>query len=273
MRKFCQVYLGLVPLFAVIIAFGIGHSSYKMYIPVWIIHSGLMAMAARVLGIKAIKSGDSEKRQFVNVSLFLLLPWVFFTIFAGMGPPPGTASGWIATAMEQQIRYFILILGGVVAACGLSLLNDRLKKAGEGTYSQLGFIAFQIAIPLFVLNMAFWGCYLVEASKTFARLPPGQRPEWYVPTRELFYAIGIVEVVLIYLATAAFAVSLKTVGLFRPSICRIYVFLSFLGAVLAVLPPSLPEPLGTAAFLVCIPAIPFVMPFLMGVNLLRVVGD
>jgi hypothetical protein len=175
--------------------------------------------------------------------------------------------------MEQQIRYYILILGGVVAALGVCLLTDRLKKAGEGTYSQLGFVAFLIAIPLFVLNMAFWGCYLVEAFKTFAGLPPGQRPEWYVPTRELFYGISLVEVVLIYLATAAFAASLKTVGIFQPAVCRIYILLSFLGVVLAVLPPSFPEPFATASYFVCIPAIPFVMPYLMGVNLLRIAGD
>jgi hypothetical protein len=65
----------------------------------------------------------------------------------------------------------------------------------------------------------------------------------------LFYTVGLVEVALLYLATALFAASLKKAGFFRPGLCRVYLFFSLLGFVLSCLPPWLPEPFGTLAFL------------------------
>ena len=272
-RTISQLYLSFVPLIAAIIGFGIGHISYKIYVPIWILHSCLMLVAAWILGAHVIRSQDSEKKELAIAGMLLIVPWILFTVFAGMGPPPDTAAGWVATATEQQVRYCILIGGGVLATLGFALLRNSVKEANENVYSLFGFTAMLIAIPLFIINMAFWGSFLVEAFKSFEASASKTRPDWYAPSRDLFNTISVVDVELTYLATAAFAASLKAIGWFKPTACRIYIIVSLLGFVLNLVPSSSPTPLVIAGYLVSIPAFPFIMPYLMGVNLLRRLGN
>jgi len=78
---------------------------------------------------------------------------------------------------------------------------------------------------------------------------------------------------LVYLATAAFAMALKKAGWFKPGACHIYILISLVFFVLDVLPPTLPEPFATLNFVVSIPAVPFMVPYFIGINLLRKIGD
>ncbi|WP_157618270.1 hypothetical protein [Spirosoma spitsbergense] len=128
-------------------------------------------------------------------------------------------------------------------------------------------------MPLFMLNMIYWGSYLTESFKLFVDAASPKRPDWYLPLRALFAWISSIEVALIYLATASFAVSLGRVGWLKPMACRVYIGMNLLGFFLCVLPSFSIEPLTIAGYAVSIPAIPFVMPFLMGVNLLRRIGN
>ena len=68
-------------------------------------------------------------------------------MFAGLGPPPQTAIEWTATATEQQVRYFMLVICGVFIAFGFVGLRDILKTKGENFYSLLALTAVLIAIP------------------------------------------------------------------------------------------------------------------------------
>lgn len=36
-----------------------------------------------------------------------MAPWLFISIFAGMGSPPTIAASWVATATEQQKGLFL----------------------------------------------------------------------------------------------------------------------------------------------------------------------
>ena len=262
-------YLLLVPFVTAALGFGVGHISYKIYLPVWIVNVSLMALAAWVLGADFLKGGDIKKKQLAVAALLLIAPWIFISLFGGLGPPPPTAREYAASATEQQVRYCILVISGVFIALGFALLRQRLKESGENLYSVLGFTAIMIAIPLFLINMIFWGSYLVEAFRTFADAASTKRPDWYLPARSLFSAISVVEVALIYLAIAAFAASLKTAGLIKSGACRLYIVLSLLGFVLDVLPTFLPEQFAAIGFFVSIPAIPLIIPYFFGVNLLR----
>jgi hypothetical protein len=272
-RNISHIYLTLVPFLTAILAFGIGHISYKIYLPIWIIHACLMVIAAWVLGAHFIRSHDVEKKHLVVIASFLIVPWIFFSIFFGMGPPPSKPAEWVATAAEQQVRYSFLLIGGVLITFGFAILREKLKKAGENFYSLLGLIAIMIAIPLFIINMTFWGSFLVESFRIFVASASEKMPEWYLPIRNQFGFISVVEVALTYLATAAFAASLKTAGWFRKTACRIYIIISLLGFLFIVLSPFSPEPIATAGFAVSIPAVPFIMPYLIGINLLRRAGN
>ena len=272
-RNISQIYLTLVPFLGLAIAFAFGHTSYKIYLPIWLLHACLMVLATWLLGAHLVRGQAGDKKRLAVVASFLIVPWILISIFAGIGPLPANSAEWVATATEQQIRYNILIACGVLLACGLVLLRAYLKATGEDFYSLLGITAIGIAMPLFILNMAFWGSYLTEAFKLFVASGSEKRPDWYLPVRGLFESVSMIEVALIYLATMAFAEALKWAGLFRASACNWYILLSAAGLVLSLLPASVPGPLAIASFAVSIPAIPFIMPYLMAVNLLRRVGD
>lgn len=100
MKKISRLYLILVPFVAAAIGFGIGHSHYIFYIPIWAVHATLMVTAAWLLGAHVVKGPDVELRYLALIAIFMIAPWMFFSIFAGMGPPPSTAQGWVETARE-----------------------------------------------------------------------------------------------------------------------------------------------------------------------------
>jgi len=272
-RNVSQIYLTLVPFLVAILGFGVGYISYKIYLPIWIINVCLMVIAAWILGAHVIRNHDVEKKHLVVIASFLIVPWILISIFFGMGPPPDTAAGWVATATEQQVRYSILLIGGVLITFGFAVLREKLKNTGGNFYSLLGFISIMIAIPLFIINMIFWGSFLVESFRIFVALASEKMPEWYLPLRNQFGLISVVEVALTYLATAAFAASLKSAGWFRKTPSRIYIIISLLGFLFIVLSPISAEPIATAGFAVSIPAIPFIMPYLIGINLMRRAGN
>jgi hypothetical protein len=136
----------------------------------------------------------------------------------------------------------------------------------EKIFSTLGLGLMTLGMPLFVINMAYWGSFLSEAFRNFKT---AHRPDWYLALRELFFLIGTVEVSMIYLAIAMFALALGKTGYFKVAAVRTYVIVSLCAALINLIPPSAPDPFSTMSYLVCIPAIPFIMLYLIGVNLLR----
>lgn len=186
-----------------------------------------------------------------------------------MGPPPLTMAGWLATATEQEIRYTILMVGGISTLTGFALLKIKLQEKGEYLFSISDFTALTVATPLFLLNMAFWGYYLTSAFRLFVTLPAGQRPDWYPPMKLFFEVISVAAVSLIYLASILFAIALRKIGILSIRGSRWYIVVSIIAIILIALPPPLPEPIATISYLAAVPAIPFIMPYLIGIRLLR----
>lgn len=273
-RNASRVYLILVPFLTAAIGLGIGHVSYQIYLPFWLINVCLMILATWILCAPALSFHDIEKNHIVACALFFIVPWMFISVFGGMGAPPfGNPPLWMATSTEQEVRYIILIVAGVLYAFGFAVLREKLKKTKGYFYSQLGIIAIQIAIPLFLIDMTFLSYYVKELYRIMATSSLEKRPEWASPVANQFHYFPIIASSLIYIATAAFAASLKAAGWINPGACNIYIVISLLGVLISVLPSSLPEPFVTANFIVTIPAIPFMMPYLIGINLLRRTGN
>jgi hypothetical protein len=272
-RNISQLYLTLVPVVTAITGFGVGHISYKIYLPVWIVNVCLMVTTSWILGLNVARKNDDERKQLALGSFFLIIPWMLISIFFGFGPPPENATEWVATATEQQVRYSILIFAGVFVAFGFATVREKLKNNGESFYSNLGFIAITIAIPLFILNMIFWGFFLTESFRILVASASEKMPEWFSPVRKLFGLLSIVEVALTYLAAAAFAASLKYIGWFSKTVSLIYIVLSFLAFSIIVLSAFCPEPFISAGYAVSIPAIPFIMPYFIGISLLKRAGN
>lgn len=153
-QKISRIYLLLVPVLVTAFGFGIGKISYTYYLPIWLFNVVLMVLACWTLGLYIIKT-KNKNAQLASGAFFIVVPWIFVSMFFGLGPPPETAAGWAATATEQQVRYSMLVTAGIFIALGFAFLKEKLKEAGENYYSLLGFIAIIIAIPLFILDMLF----------------------------------------------------------------------------------------------------------------------
>ena len=265
-RILALIYLYLVPIVVAIIGFRVGHVHYQTYVPLWLIHVGLVSLAVGSLS-RGKGYLEPENRALKIGAVFLLIPWVLFSLFAGMGQPPATPQAWLASLTEQQVRYSILILGGVSSLVGFAILKMYLK--GGRLFASLGFALFSLALPLFVLNMAYWGYYLPEAFRSFLSDETAPRPDWYLAVRSLFYVVSSVEVALLYLSTIFFALGLKEARMLSNSSCRWYQIFGMLGAVLVLVPQSWPGLFSTLSYFVAIPAIPFIMPYLMGIQVLK----
>jgi len=268
-RKSLLIYLALIPFVAIIIAFALGHSNYDIYLPIWILHSCFFFVAAWTLGLRTINGPDIAKKHLAIIALFMIAPWIFITVFAGMGPPPATIAEWLASAAEQQSRYIILIVAGMLFTAGFTLLREQLRQRGENFYSLLGMTFILIKIPLYILDMLYLGDYRLELYRIYAASGTDRRPDWPLPVRELFYSLGMIEVALTYLATAAFAVALRKTEMIKTSSMRIYVGISFTGFLLAILPASVPTALAVPGYLASIPAVTFIIPYFFAINLLH----
>ncbi len=268
-RKISYIYLLSIPVIGFILAFNIGYSSYKIYVPLWIINSILMVYSAWVLGFSKIRSGNKEAALTAKGAFLLIIPFILISMFAGLGPPPETAIKWVETMTEQQVRYFMLVIAGIFIAFGFAILREKLREEGENYYSKLGWMAISIAIPLFIINMLYWGFYLSELFKIQVSTGIENRPEWFVPIRKLFGLISVVEVSLTYLATALFAISFNITGKIGRTSCRAYVLISCIALLIIVLSAFFEEQFLIAGFIVSIPAVPFIMPYLIALNLLK----
>lgn len=262
------IYLSLVPPVVAALGFGIGHVSYRTYLPLWILNVIIMTAAAWNIGLHVIKSGDKIKTHAALGAFFLVVPWILVSIFAGFGPPPETATGWVETGTEQQVRYFILVIAGVFIAFGFSFLRHQIKNH-ENIYSQLGYVAIIVAIPLFIINMIFWGNYLPEVFKIMVASNTDKMPEWSLPIRKEFGFVSAIEVALTYFAIAVFVQSLQKAGWFTKGASIIYIIISLIAFAIIILSAFFPDSLQIPGFAVSIPAIPFIMPYFIGVNLLK----
>lgn len=147
------------------------------------------------------------------------------------------------------------------------------KKSSGNLYSLPGIVAIQTATPVFLINTTFWGFYLAELYPNMTASGIEKTPEWLLPLAKQFHFVNMIATALFYIATASFALSLKKAGWFKPAACNIYIEVSVLFFLLDILPPSFPEPFTTLNIIVSIPAIPFMMPYFIGVNLLKSVNS
>jgi hypothetical protein len=264
-RNVSQVYLSLVPILVFVLAFVVGYISYKIYLPIWIINVCLMLTASWTLGLHVIRNQDVEKKHLAIAAFFLIVPWILVSMFFGLGPPPQTPAGWVATATEQELRYIMLVIAGVFIAVGFAALREKLKNTAGSFYSMLGFSAIMIAIPLFIVNMIFWSAYVPELFRLMVASGLEKRPDWSNPVREVLNLLALVEVSITYLATAAISAALRDAGWLSKIASRICIIICLLGFLTVVFLSNYSP--------FTIPAFPFIIPYYIAINLLRRAGN
>jgi hypothetical protein len=230
-----------------------------------------IATAAWTLGARAIRADVQMRRLLALAGTLLLTPFAMVALFwVGLGGP------WAASASENQMRYLLLMAMALAATGGFAVLKEALSQASERLYSTLGFAAAILACGLYLVWDAFvFGLY-------FAQEHDGTMPSAIVSLHPFQNLLVALAAALTYVATAAFAASLaRTQWLGRkPSLAYIIISLSAsFFIVVTVLaypdPAAASQPWYTIPGLIlgAVPALPLIMPALLGVVLLRRAGD
>jgi hypothetical protein len=271
-RRVSQVFLWLVPLLP-LLSLAYRPGGLKLYAIACAAQVLLMAAAVWILAADSIKSSAGGHRALLLPGVFLIACWASAAIAVNMGAPPHGAA-WVATSADQHLRYVALLLAGLLAWAGFSLLTARLRDAGERRFSVLGLSAVTISSALFTL-------FTLSALATFdmraAQLASsGNAPEWWPLLAALIYAWIALFAVLSYLAASLYALALGIVGLLGKLGRLLFVVVGTGAAALVLIAVtisggSVTFGQGLGAFL--IPAVPFILPYLIGVNLVRRAGD
>lgn len=259
-QKISYLYLLAVPIIVTALAFIIGHTAYKIYVPVWLCNACLMFIAARAL------LGNQQSAQ-KNALWYFIVPWMLIAIFGGMGPPPDTPAAWVKLAPEQYLRYSILMASGILVTIGFLRLKRILIHTNGKKPAFYACLLIVIALPLFILNMAYWGFFLTKVFTKYTQLGAPPKPDWLKILGVAFVVIRMIEVALIYLASALMAFSLRLGKLFSKTVVMLYICFALTAALLNFLPPDLSGPLAIANYLSYIPAFTLLLPYLMAVNL------
>lgn len=266
-RRFC--YWFLVAIFIVVIVIGAIRPLRvsPLYQIIGVIQFAAMVIAAWILGARAITASDRELRLLALAGIFLITPFVLLALlWVGLGPP------WVATAAENQMRYLVLAAMTIAIVVGFVVLREAL---GDADKSSVGFATILLAGPLYLFFDAF------GFGVATARLHGGETPPAFHDLNEVISMILFLAGALTYIATAAFAVSLGKARWIGRGAARTFMIISLVALVLLVIrglhfpdPKALSTPWYTnPGFIAGIPAVPFIIPFLFGVVLLRRAGD
>ena len=229
-----------------------------------------ISIAAWTLGWRGVRANVQSRRQLALAGTLLLAPFAMVALFwVGIGGP------WAATAAENQMRYLVLIAMVLAATGGFVVLKEALRQASERFHSTLGLAAVMLACSLYLVWDAFvFGSY-------FAQEHGGPTPSTIDSLRPFRDLVLSLAGALTYVATAAFAASLARTQWMGRKASLAYIMVSFIALFFIVIKVlEHPDPEGTSqpwytipGFILNIPALPLIMPALLGVVLLRRAGD
>jgi len=163
----------------------------------------------------------------------------------------------------------------MAVAGGFVVLKEALSEAGERIYSTIGFAANIFAGAAYLVWLTLQvGLYVVKVRD-------GQVPPEIVSLANVFDILLFAACVLTYLTTAAFAAAMERMRWLGRGAARAYVIANLVALLFIVARGlSFPDPNASSTpwytqpgFIAGIPAVPWIMPFLLGVVLLRRAGD
>lgn len=219
---------------------------------------------------REITDSSQETRRNALAGALLISPFaVISLLWVGLGTP------WDATPAENQMRYLVLLFGSIAVTTAFIILKEALGDAGERFFSTPGFAFSLLGGAAYLV----WLCFEVGAAAVKAR--SNQISPAIIAMSDLFDIIVFTACLLTYLATASYAASFARARWLSRGAARAYVVVSLIAVLFLLMRGlSFPDPTADATpwymrpgFIVGIPAIPWLMPYLLGVNLLRKSGD
>lgn len=215
----------------------------------------------------SVQVSDSRLRL---AGMLLLVPFALIALlWVGLGTP------WDATPPENKMRYAVLLTGAVAITVAAFLLKELLCETGERLYSTLGLASSVLSGSAFFVWTSFqMGFHAMAAAQ-------GQAPAAVGAVNDALDALLFAAGCLAYIMTATLSYSLGAARWLGMKASLAYVLLNILALALLLLrgvsfptPTASPAPWYTRpGFVAGIPAMPWVMPFLLGAVLLRRSGD
>jgi hypothetical protein len=269
-RRVSYVFLCIVPFLSFVVGGVRALRVPGVYQALGVAYFAAIAIAAWTLSTGAIRADVQGRRLLGLAGTLLITPFALLALlWVGLGPPSQ------ANAAENQMRYLVLIVMATAIAGGFVVLREALNEAGERFYATLGFAAIMLSGPLYLI----WNTF--EFGAAFGKEHAAEVPAAIVSLGDVFDLLLFVAGFLTYLATLAFAASLGRVQWLGCRATRAFMIVTGVALLFLVIrglqfpdPRALSTPWYTSpGFVVGIPAVPFIMPFLFGVVLLRRAGE
>jgi hypothetical protein len=249
-------------------------SARSLRVPIVYVAGGLVLFSAIVVTTLTLvrptnTSSDASASLLALGGVLLLTPIALAALlWIGLGTP------WDATASENKMRYGVLLAASIGVTGGFVLLRDALRDAGERVHSAVAAAMGTLSGAVYVVWTAF------QLGDFALRVSTGNVSAPVASMNNVFDALLFAAGALAYVATAALARSFAAAGWLGQNPARAYIALNVLALVLLLLRGvSFPLPGGPSpwymrpGFVVGIPAVPWLMPFFLGVLALRRAGD
>lgn len=269
-RRLSNVFLCATPFLVGIVAAVRALRVSGVHHAVGVVLFAAISIAGWTLGGRAIRAEAQDRRQLALGGALLVAPFALVALlWVGLGTP------WEATAKENQMRYLVLIAMAIAEVSGFVVIREALSEAGERFYATLVLAAIILAGPLYLV----WDTFMFGVFA--AREHAGSVPSAFASLDQVLDVLLYIAAVLTYLATAALAMSLGRAQWLGRLATRAFVSANFVALLFLanrgltyLSPTELSAPWYTVpGFIVGIPAVPYIMPFLLGVVLLRRAGE
>ncbi|HEX6851893.1 MAG TPA: hypothetical protein VF139_10870 [Candidatus Polarisedimenticolaceae bacterium] len=230
----------------------------------WLLFATLAA-AVWVLSRGRQTAGESDPRLRIG-GLLLLVPIALMACeWVGIGTP------WDATPEENRMRYAVLLAMAIAVAAGSYVVADALRDAGEKRFAPLALVLGLLSGSAYVVWTSF------QLGDFALRIAGGERAPGTAAINNVFDALLFAAGVLAYLATACLACALGRAGRLGPVAAHVYLGLNLLACVMLLARGvSYPTPASgleawytRPGFIAGIPAMPWIMPYFLGVILVR----
>ena len=271
-RRVSYIFLCSVPLLVAVV---VGVRAFRIpgvYQALGVTLFAAIGVAAWTLGARVIRTGAEAERRLVLIGGLLLLPFALVSLlWVGLGTPGE------ATPAENKMRFLVLLVHSIAVTGGFVVLEQALHEAGERFYLSLGAVSNLLAGAAYLVWASFHlGGFVLEVRD-------GQRqtlPAVLSPS-EVFDPLLFIACVLTYLATLTFAVCMGRVRWLGRGATRACVLANLVALLLLVIRGvSYPDPMAGSTpwyshpgFVAGIPIVPWMMPLLLGVVVLRRASD
>jgi hypothetical protein len=255
----------LLSLFAAVIIFGKpARYSPGLAFALSAIQVLIMALAAGSFVLPAWRSGDERRRQIAMVGLLLILPWALLTLMPGYGPP------FASTLAMNHVRFVTLFVSSAVLGAAFFLLKEPLA---EGSGDRLLAPMAQASGVLATAIQLVWAAILIGWTMSEAHRPAAYLPMYGTPLGNTSDVLLFFAGLMTYVSTAFYALSFARQGWLGPAKATGIAIVSTLAAIVLVTRglqyPDLSETWFTMpGMIVGIPAIPWLMPYMLGVSAL-----